>query len=523
MQGGLESITARSSLSDVLNLTGDNRLDITENLAGAVATELMSAEGQGPVSAAVSTLSGRGDPELSAIANANQAAQNQAAGIGTFAPAAATAAVAQPAQTAPEVQTNVGGLNVMASPTFGELATSTVPTSYDPAIGTDSPVALLQGPKPTTSMDVMAAAEIIDNQIAETGTVAPEVLTNLQTATGLSMAELNNIVDSSPSVTGNPRTSDLTDEPTGIGGGSNISVEPLPSGETLLRNNVTGRMTVVNEGENLADAIQVFDEVSTPFTAPGTETAPDVSGIAAALPEIDMGVISQLNQAANRDTAPVLQGQFNVPAQANNVQLAAAPAAEDGSITIDRGTPAVTDDPGTDVGGLEGEILQGEVGQAEDVVDDDGIIIDAEAIQDADQIADQTVVDVDSSIPPVKTATTVPVSTDTDSSVAPLTEVEPPLPPLPPEEPALVGEPDDDGGVTVDLPIDAPNFVPPVTSEDEDGNTETKCPDGYQMVDGPDGPICQKSVENIRMRAGRSLQPYTFENPRGLQRSRSET
>ena len=100
------------------------------------------------------------------------------------------------------------------------------------------------------------------------------------------------------------------------------------------------------------------------------------------------------------------------------------------------------------------------------------------------------------------------MSTDTDSSVAPLTEVEPPLPPLPPEEP-VVGEPDDDGGVTVNLPIDAPNFVPPVTSEDEDGNTETKCPNGYQMVDGPDGLICQKSVENIRMRAGRSLQPYT--------------
>ena len=44
-QGGLESITARSSLSDVLNLTGDNRLDITENLAGAFATELMSGWG----------------------------------------------------------------------------------------------------------------------------------------------------------------------------------------------------------------------------------------------------------------------------------------------------------------------------------------------------------------------------------------------------------------------------------------------------------------------------------------------
>ena len=507
-QGGLESITARSSLSDVLNLTGDNRLDITENLAGAVATELMSGTGQAPVSAAVSTLSGRGDPELSAIANANQAAQNQAAGIGTFAPAATTA-VAQPVQTAPQVQTTVGGLNVMASPTFGELATSNVPTSYDPAIGTDSPVGLLQGPKPTTSMDVMAAAEIIDNQISETGTVAPEVLTNLQTATGLSMAELNNIASSSPAVTGTPRPSDLTDEPTGIGGGSNISVVPLPSGETLLRNNRTGRETVVDQGADLSQAIQVFDEVSTPFTAPAAETAPNIGGITSALPNIDMGVINQLNQAANIDTAPVLPGRDTLPTRANNVQLASAPQAEDGSVTIDRGTPAVTDDPGTDVGGLVGEILQGELGPAENIVEDEGMIIDIDAVEDADQITDQTVVDVDSSIPPVKTATTVPVSTDTDSAVAPLTEVEPPLPPLPPEEPALVGEPDDDGGVTVDLPADAPTFVATVTTENEDGETETKCPDGYQMVEGPNGPICQKSVEKVRMRAGRSLQPYT--------------
>ena len=507
-QGGLESITARSSLSDVLNLTGDNRLDITENLAGAVATELMSGTGQAPVSAAVSTLSGRGDPELSAIANANQAAQNQAAGIGAFAPAATTA-VAQPVQTAPQVQTTVGGLNVMASPTFGELAMSNVPTSYDPAIGTDSPVGLLQGPKPTTSMDVMAAAEIIDNQISETGTVAPEVLTNLQTATGLSMAELNNIASSSPAVTGTPRPSDLTDEPTGIGGGSNISVVPLPSGETLLRNNRTGRETVVDQGADLSQAIQVFDEVSTPFTAPAAETAPNIGGITSALPNIDMGVINQLNQAANIDTAPVLPGRDTLPTRANNVQLASAPQAEDGSVTIDRGTPAVTDDPGTDVGGLEGEILQGEVGPAENIVEDEGMIIDIDAVEDADQITDQTVVDVDSSIPPVKTATTVPVSTDTDSAVAPLTEVEPPLPPLPPEEPALVGEPDDDGGVTVDLPADAPTFVATVTTENEDGETETKCPDGYQMVEGPNGPICQKSVEKVRMRAGRSLQPYT--------------
>lgn len=504
-QGAYESYAAISAVNDAL---GTN-FDPTKNIVGQALTEAAAGTGAGTVTSLVGqglTANQRRQAQDSAFAN--QAAMEQAAGtqgIASF--AAPGTAVAQPVQTAPQVQTTVGGLDVTASPTFGELATSNVPTSYDPAIGTDSPVGLLQGPKPTTSMDVMAAAEIIDNQISETGTVAPQVLTNLQTATGLSMAELNNIASSSPSVTGNPRTSDLTDEVTGIGGGSNISVVPLPSGETLLRNNRTGRETVVNEGANLSEAIQVFDEVSTPFTAPAAETAPNIGGITSALPNIDMGVINQLNQSANIDTVPVLPGRDTLPTRANNVQLASAPAPEDGSVTIDRGTPAVTDDPGTDIGGLEGEILQGEVGPAENVVDDEGIIIDAEVIPDADQITDQTVVDVDSTIPPVRTTPLV-TGSDTDSTLRPLTEVEPPVPPTP-EEPALVGEPDDDGGVTVDLPADAPTFVATVTTENEDGETETKCPDGYQMVEGPNGPICQKSVEKVRMRAGRSLQPYT--------------
>lgn len=517
VQGGLESMTARSSLSNVLNLTGDNRLDITENLAGAATTELLSGTGQTPVSIATSALTSRGDPELSAIALANEAAMQQAAGTqGVASFAAPGTAVAQPVQTAPNVTTNIGGLDVTASPTFGELAGSTVDTAYDTtAIGQDSPVALLNRSSPPglgapTSMDIMAASEIIDNQISETGTVAPEVMTNLQTATGLSMAQLNNIASSSPSITGDPRTSDLTDEATGIGGGSNITVEPLPSGETLLRNNVTGRTTVVNQGADLAEAIQVFDEVSTPLETPTMDSLPNLEGITTALPQIDMATIADLNQAqaANIDTPPVLPGQINLPTRADNVQLASAPAAEDGSVTIDRGTPTITEGPGLDVGGLEGEILQGELGPADDVVTDEGVIIDVDAVEDADQITDQTVVDVDSSVPPVKTATTIPISTDTDSAVAPLTEVEPPLPPLPPEEP-VVGEPDDDGGVTVDLPVGSPTFVATVTTENEDGETETKCPEGYQMVEGPDGPICQKSVETTRMRAGRSLQPYT--------------
>ncbi len=62
-------------------------------------------------------------------------------------------------------------------------------------------------------------------------------------------------------------------------------------------------------------------------------------------------------------------------------------------------------------------------------------------------------------------------------------------------------------GATVE--IDLP-FVPPEIVKDEDGNDSFKCPDDtYTLVAGPDGPICKKTVERTRMRAGRSLSPYT--------------
>ena len=62
-------------------------------------------------------------------------------------------------------------------------------------------------------------------------------------------------------------------------------------------------------------------------------------------------------------------------------------------------------------------------------------------------------------------------------------------------------------GATVE--IDLP-FVPPEVTTDSDGNDSFKCPDDtYTLVAGPDGPICKKDVKRSRMRAGRSLNPYT--------------
>jgi len=66
---------------------------------------------------------------------------------------------------------------------------------------------------------------------------------------------------------------------------------------------------------------------------------------------------------------------------------------------------------------------------------------------------------------------------------------------------------DTETGATVE--IDLP-FVAPEVTTDEDGNNSFQCPDDtYTLVAGPDGPICKKTVERSRMRAGRSSSPYT--------------
>ena len=64
-------------------------------------------------------------------------------------------------------------------------------------------------------------------------------------------------------------------------------------------------------------------------------------------------------------------------------------------------------------------------------------------------------------------------------------------------------------GATVELNLDLP-FVAPDIVKDENGNDTFKCPDdSYTLVQGPDGPTCKKNERASRMRAGRSLSPYT--------------
>ena len=66
-----------------------------------------------------------------------------------------------------------------------------------------------------------------------------------------------------------------------------------------------------------------------------------------------------------------------------------------------------------------------------------------------------------------------------------------------------------DDGVTVGLPSDGGDGVAPVLGTNVAGDPTMECPEGYELVDGPNGPTCVKIEESYRLRAGASTRPYT--------------
>ncbi len=317
-QGAFESATAINAVNSAL---GTN-YDPMANIAGAATTEALA----GSTGAVVSPFVGTDQTAtqrrfIKDSALGNEAAMQQAAGTQGVASFAVAPANQTAVSTQPEAMTTSPTVfNPNLSQTAGELAQSNVPTAYD--IEQDKVAGLLEGPQTldssATSLDVMAAQEIIENQIRETGTISPEIMTNLQAATGLSMNDLSSMATNAATGTlggqtfpinvGSETPSDLIDQPTGIGGGGNIGVETLPNGDTLLRNNETGRTTVVDKGENLANAIQVFDEVTTPFGAPEIDT------VAPSLPAFDVaGAPAQPVLPTGTDTSPVMPSAPKAP------------------------------------------------------------------------------------------------------------------------------------------------------------------------------------------------------------------
>ena len=66
-----------------------------------------------------------------------------------------------------------------------------------------------------------------------------------------------------------------------------------------------------------------------------------------------------------------------------------------------------------------------------------------------------------------------------------------------------------DDGVTVGLPSDGGDGVAPVLGTNVAGDPTMECPEGYELVDGPNGPTCVKIEESYQLRAGASTRPYT--------------
>jgi len=290
----------------------------------------------------------------------------------------APSAIAQAATAAK----NAGVLNPNLSPTSGTLASenTTVSTAYD----LEGPEALLaitdQRDPMTTSMESMAAQEVINDQVNQTGVVDFGILKRIQKATGLSMPELRSMEKAAKStqltpaqiaaiqgaptgeiMTNTPVSPSLDDEVTGIGGGSNIAVRPNPDGTTTLTA-PDGRLAVVDVGQDLDEAIKVFDEVVTPIDAQ-TETlrlqAQEEAAASSGVPDftstpftsVRTGGISTLDTPSGVDT------DFVAPAAATQADQEVGTVAADGTATVAvdpnavvTGTDlAVVNDPTTDL------------------------------------------------------------------------------------------------------------------------------------------------------------------------------
>lgn len=109
----------------------------------------------------------------------------------------------------------------------------------------------------------------------------------------------------------------------------------------------------------------------------------------------------------------------------------------------------------------------------------------------AAEVPVETVTNTNSPFVPYNTAYVPPEGDDNDDPVTPtFTET--------------------DDGVTVGLPVDTGGgTVAPALGVNVAGDPVMECPEGYELVDAPNGPTCVKIEESYRLRAGAGTRPYT--------------
>jgi hypothetical protein len=416
------------------------------------------------------------------------------------------------------------------SPTAGQLAApGGVETAYERV--TEAAAAPEVQDSFATSLDAMAAAEIIRNQIETTGSLPIEVAQNISKATGLSMTDIGAIAqDAVPGATIDPLLSDEVRTAPGRPGtrtsfgGSEIDVVTNPDGTTTLTNKTTGdpnHVATVEPGQDLTAAIQVFDEVTSGVPTGSAEPDPraitvDSTGIASIKP--DTAILRTGDDGKLYDRGELFTGQSG-----EDTYVAGEKVVEPGTdLTIPRASDVDTVPGGTDVtvaNTLDLDQTMDADGTTEVVLDGTTDLSTAAALdgttdvtvaQDIDDAIDSTATEISGSLTDQTTDSKTTVVPVVDNDISMLTEIEPPD-----EEEVQVqvdvedeDEVEPGGDVTVDLDEDD-TFVPVITSTDENGETITECPEGYTMVEGPDGPMCQKSVSTTRLRAGAGTRAYT--------------
>ena len=105
-------------------------------------------------------------------------------------------------------------------------------------------------------------------------------------------------------------------------------------------------------------------------------------------------------------------------------------------------------------------------------------------------------------------AAEVPVETVTNSPFVPYNTAY--VPPEDDNDPVTPTFTETDDGVTVGLPVDTGGgTVAPALGVNVAGDPVMECPEGYELVDAPNGPTCVKIEESYRLRAGAGTRPYT--------------
>jgi len=350
------------------------------------------------------------------------------------------------------------------------------------------------GGAPATMMDVTAATEIINDLMATYGGIPTGVLQNIKDATGLSANTIQDIVNNAP-VVGTGRDELLIDEPTGVGGGGRIGVATNPDGSVTLTNLTTGReadIARVGSEEDLATAIQVFDEATTVASPEAITVSP--AGEAQVGATTPVTPIDQALATTQTGVTPTTTTQTGVTPRTTTEALTGI------GTTGTSGIGSLT---------TVGAGTQLDVAQPVDLTATPAETAEIIEFTPTEDVIEGTAVEIAGQIPGTVATTTTPATTETTATTTVPSETFVFAEEPPDEEDGVLVEIEDKGpvtdageeGVEVDIP-------PEVQAADEEEEAPFECPEGYTAVKMAGRWVCQKTETTMVGRPTVGTRPY---------------